>query len=164
MQVSNIPTDHSSIIEGINEVYGLVTQTIQTVEVDLFNQPYGEKWSIAENVEHLIMSSFPVASGLKKNKFILKALGNPAAPELTYEALLQKYTLRISQAGVRATPKFTPESKVYDKDEILHNWKTIQNKFCPYYWKNQKTITTSKHKQQYIFFFTITQSFISSQC
>jgi len=128
MKISTIPTEKQSIIDGLNEVYDLVTKEIENLDQTQFNHRLEDKWSIAENLQHLILGSFPIASGLKSNKLMLRALGKPFDAGLSYSGLLANYQEALADGRARSTPKYTPKETVFDKTELLSNWTSIKHK------------------------------------
>lgn len=129
MKISTIPTTKASLITAINESFEIVANQINSTDDTHFNTPDGKKWSIAQHVDHLIKSSFPVANALKTSKLLLRAMGKPAYPAVTYEGLYDKY-MELLQTGVKTTTKFDASTEPLDKATLLSNWKMIQGKLA----------------------------------
>ena len=119
------------ILQNIPIIFDEVTKTIQNVSDELFTQKVIEgKWSIAENFDHLIKSGAPVASGLKMNKLMIRAMGKPNRPSRTYEGLTERYKEKLATgAGANIGGKFAPNEKtVFNKTEMLKNWEMVKEK------------------------------------
>jgi len=117
MKISTIPTTKASLITAINESFEIVANQIESTDDTHFNTPDGEKWSIAQHVDHLIKSSFPVANALKTSKLLLRAMGKPAYPAVTYEGLYDKY-MDQGKLATRIEEKWS--EKDLDKYVIPH--------------------------------------------
>ncbi len=119
----------ADILRNIPVIFDEVRQTIQNVPNEIFTKNIIEgKWSIAENFDHLIRGSAPVASGLKMSKFMLRALGKPNRPPRTYTGLIERYTEKLASGGV-AGGEFLPDtSKDFHKEEMLKNWEMVKEK------------------------------------
>jgi hypothetical protein len=87
-----------------------------------FFQP-ADKWSVAQNVDHLIRSMKPTRLVYILPKFIVRLYtGTPNRPSRSYEALVEKYKTKLA-AGGRATGIFIPKPVTgISKDELLARW------------------------------------------
>jgi len=136
--VNNMPINtktysKADILQQIPPIFDEVTAAIQNTPDELFNKEIIEgKWSIAENFDHLIRGGAAVASGLKMNKMMLRAMGKPNRPSRTFEALVTRYQDKLATgAGAGLTGSFAPDkSKGYDKAEMLKNWETVKGKLA----------------------------------
>jgi hypothetical protein len=73
-----------------------------------FYQP-PDKWSIAQNVQHLIISAEKTKLAYSLPKFIIRLyVGKPNRPSRTYDELVAKYKLKLQQGG-RASKNFIPK-------------------------------------------------------
>ncbi|MFT4664824.1 MAG: hypothetical protein ACI9VN_001552 [Patescibacteria group bacterium] len=122
------PQSKEEIKLALHSVFEDLADYLSTLsEVD-FIKPYQEKWSDAEHLAHLIMSAFPVANGLKQNKFIFRVFGTAKNGSRTFDKLEEAYKERLA-AGQRADAKRTPSSKdITTKEQMLANWNTILQK------------------------------------
>jgi hypothetical protein len=74
-----------------------------------FASPFGEAWSPADNVRHLIKSTLPVTKGLKLPGFVLRMLfGAAREPSQSYTGLRTKYQ-GVLAAGGKAG-RFAPQA------------------------------------------------------
>ena len=73
----------------------------------LFRQP-SEKWSIAQNIKHLIVSANATNLAFSLPKFIVRLYaGKPNRPSRSYEELVNKYKTKLQQGG-KASGQFIP--------------------------------------------------------
>jgi hypothetical protein len=78
------------------------------IDSQQFAQPFGEAWSPADNVRHLIESTAPVTLALTLPRLALLALFGPGAREsVSCAELVQRYR-RVLSAGGKATGQFVP--------------------------------------------------------
>ena len=92
LRSENVSKEFSSFCSGIsNEVF--------------FRQPF-EKWSVAQNVTHLITSANMTRLAYRLPKFIVRIYGGkPYRTSRTYDELVAKYKLKLEQGG-RASGRF----------------------------------------------------------
>jgi uncharacterized damage-inducible protein DinB len=68
-----------------------------------------EKWSIAQNVEHLVISANTTRLAFSLPKFVVKLYaGKPNRPSRTYDELVNKYKMKLQQGG-KASGRFIPQ-------------------------------------------------------
>ena len=73
-----------------------------------FYQP-SDKWSIVQNVQHLIISAKRTRLAFSLPKFIIKLyVGKPNRSSRTYDELVERYKLKLQQGG-RASKTFIPK-------------------------------------------------------
>lgn len=116
------------IIEKLQKGIDAVMTTAQPVTDSVFFRKLDSKWSIAENLEHLILSVKPLNLAFSLPKFILLYFGKPNRPIRTYDELVNKYLEKLG-AGGRATSSFIPRSNYSDKDLLTLIFKTENEKF-----------------------------------
>ena len=92
-------------------------------DAQFFRQP-DEKWSVAQNVTHLITSAKMTRLVYHLPKFIVRVYaGRPNRSSRTYDQLVAKYQLKLAQGG-RASGRFVakPLSSKEMKEPILNNY------------------------------------------
>ena len=92
-------------------------------EALLFKKP-DDKWSAAENIQHLIISTKMTALAYRLPKFIVWLVaGKPNRPSRTYEELKDKYYKKLADGG-RASGVFVPKpiEIKYGKQKLMDNW------------------------------------------
>lgn len=92
---------------------------VAQTEHQFVNTPNG-KWSVGQNVEHLIRSLAPVNQALLLPGFVLRILfGKPNRKPRTYQELVDRYHQKLA-AGGRASGRFVPPSIVWnDRDKKI---------------------------------------------
>ncbi len=97
------------IIQRLNEVTAEFAGCCSTIDADdFFRQPL-EKWSVAQNVKHLIISAKMTKLAYSLPKFITRVYsGKPNRPSRSYDELVNKYKMKLKQGG-RASGRFVPE-------------------------------------------------------
>jgi len=96
----------------------------------LFKKP-DAKWSAAENMQHLIISTNMTALAYRLPKFIVRLVGGkPNRPSRSYEELKDKYYKKLADGG-RASGRFVPKpiALKYGKEKIMHNWQHATTAF-----------------------------------
>jgi uncharacterized damage-inducible protein DinB len=95
-----------------------------SVPDDIFFQQPGEKWSIAQNVQHLVTSTKTTTWAFALPKFMVRIVaGKPNRPSRTYEALVEKYKQKLA-AGGKASGRYIPTG-INDKAgkiPLINNW------------------------------------------
>jgi hypothetical protein len=103
--------------------------TSQIDPASFFRQPK-EKWSIAQNVDHLTKSTNTtrIAYGLPKFMVRLYA-GKPNRLSRSYDELVNKYKMKLQQGG-RASGRFIPKviSPQTGKENLLSSFTASMNK------------------------------------
>ncbi|MEM6966925.1 MAG: DinB family protein [Bacteroidota bacterium] len=119
----------ADIIEALRMSFEKVANCLINTPSEILHLNKDEKWSVAENFDHLIRSTKPVASALKKNKFFFLPFGISLSGSEEYEILKTNYHLRISQ-GVTPPKAYLPlAGDNLSKDKMLTSWKVISEKF-----------------------------------
>jgi uncharacterized damage-inducible protein DinB len=128
-----IKTTHSKseIIESLQASFDQVTVCIQSTPDEVFYEKRNRKWSIAENLDHLVQSAKPIASVLKKNKLRLLGFGISFSGSENLETLKSNYHLKLSQglAPANGGGFISKNIESISKEKNLENWNLIKNKF-----------------------------------
>lgn len=105
MAVLNIET----ILQQLDDVTKELTGYCSHIDsASFFRQPE-EKWSIAQNVQHLTTSAKSTTLAYSLPKFIERLYaGKPNRPSRSYEELQAKYNLKLEQGG-KASKQFVPD-------------------------------------------------------
>lgn len=99
-------------------------------EVLFFTKP-GEKWSAAENLQHLIISTNMTTLAYRLPKFIVRLVGGkPNRPSRSYDELKEKYYKKLADGG-QASGRFVPKpiELKYGKEKLIHNWQNATAAF-----------------------------------
>ena len=103
------------------------TETIDAS--DFFHQP-ADKWSIAQNVDHLIISANKTRLAYIFPKFIIRMYtGQPNRPSRSYEDLVTRYKQKL-QSGGKASGVFIPKPipPVKGKEALLKKFTDSMNR------------------------------------
>lgn len=121
----------SEIIRSVQSSFDNVTACIQSTPDDIFYEKRNGKWSIAENLDHLIQSTKPIASVLKKNKLTLLVFGVSFSGSENFETLKSNYHLKLSQglAPANGGGFISKNIESISKEKFLENWNLIGSKF-----------------------------------
>lgn len=101
-----------------------------TIDDDSFFRQPLEKWSIAQNVKHLIVSANSTRLAFTLPKFIVRIYaGKPNRASRTYDELVNKYKLKLEQGG-KASGRYIPEKidRNYPKAKWLEDFSLSMSK------------------------------------
>jgi DinB superfamily len=117
------------ILQGIQKSFDDIFSSIEKSDGGIFSNQLHGKWSVADNLQHLILSTYPVASALKLPKLTFKLFGKAKNGSRTYSDVYKTYK-EILAKGPVTNPKYTPDENMdFDKKGMLSSWKVIGEKF-----------------------------------
>lgn len=99
-------------------------------EAAFFERP-AEKWSVAENLQHLIVSTNTSTLAYSLPKFLVKWIGGtPNRPAYNFEELSAKYHKKLDE-GAKASGRYIPKpiEVKYGREKLLTNWQKACTKF-----------------------------------
>ena len=118
------------IIQQLNTVSKELTDFCYSInDQSYFFQP-PDKWSIAQNVRHLIIAVDKTRLAFLLPKFIIRYYaGKPNRSSRSYDELVAKYKLKLAQGG-RASVAFIPKpvSEKEDKEKMLQTFSIAMNR------------------------------------
>ncbi|MES2520171.1 MAG: DinB family protein [Bacteroidota bacterium] len=116
------------IIQKLSEGFSIVETTINNT--DIFYQRKDEKWSVAQNVKHLILSVKPLNLAFTLPNFALLFFGKLNRNPRNYEEIVAKYHQKLAEGGV-STGQFSPKEGIVnqDKDALIKEFQTINTIF-----------------------------------
>jgi len=131
MELTKTIYKKSEIIESLQASFENVKTCILSTPDEIFYQKNNEKWSVAENLGHLIQSTKPVASVLKKNKLFLLGFGVSFNGSEKFETLKSNYLLKLSQglAPANGGGFVVKNIESISKEKFLKDWDLIGSKF-----------------------------------
>lgn len=94
-----------------------------------FRQPI-EKWSVAQNIRHLIISANTTKLAFSLPKFLVRLYaGKPNRLSRNYDELVNKYKTKLQQGG-KARGRYIPAiiSAKAGKENMLHSFTRSMNK------------------------------------
>ncbi len=106
---------------------------VQNLSSENRNKLIDGKWSVNQNLEHLILSVSPINFALQLPKFILKLkFGKISRPPKPFETLKEEY-MSMLESGAKATKRFVPrqpkniEEKLSIQKYQFENKKLLKN-------------------------------------
>ncbi len=126
------------IITATQKIVDTFTQTCNDVDEISFFKRLADKWSIAENLQHLILATSTSALAFQLPKFIVKLVGGkPNRSSRTFDELLAKYNKKLAE-GATASSRFVPKpiEIKFGKEKLISKWKKATAKFINALQKN----------------------------
>lgn len=121
----------SEIIIASENIFKQFSATCSSIdEKQLFRRPQ-KKWSAAENIQHLIISTNTTALAYKLPKFLVRLIGGrPNRSSRTFDEIKDKYYKKLSDGG-KASGRFVPKpiEIKYGKQKLLNNWNKAITKY-----------------------------------
>ncbi len=120
----------NEIIEALDKNANAFNQFILSLDKEQFENTNDGKWSAAQNLDHLILAIKPLQPAYGLPGFVLKILfGKANRPSRSYEALVEKYRLKLS-AGGKASARFIPKIILFGKkDTLVKRYNRQKDKF-----------------------------------
>ena len=112
------------IVTATDKIFSAFTNYCKGIDENLFFDKPTVKWSIAENVQHLIVSTNTTSIAFILPRFLVKWIGGkPNRPSKTYEELVNKYKKKLTEGGA-ASGRFIPKSITinFGKEKLMNNW------------------------------------------
>ena len=119
--------------EIIKQLRGVTAEFINSssaIEADIFFHQPKEKWSIAQNVNHLTISANATRLAFLLPKFAIRLYsGRPNRASRSYDELVTRYKLKLQQGG-KASGRYIPKpiSPATGKENLLQAFATSMNK------------------------------------
>lgn len=111
------------IIAKSQEVFIQLTDTCNAINNLRFFEKNGTKWSVAENLQHLVISTKTSSLAFRLPRFVVRWLaGKPNRNSRTFDEVKTKYYGKL-EAGGRAGSRFVPGPLRTSKETLLQNWK-----------------------------------------
>lgn len=127
------------IITAAELAFTRFSETCNAVEESRFFKKPGTKWSVAENVQHLIISTKTSSLAWWLPKFLVRWIGGrPNRGSRSFAELKAKYYQKLSDGAV-ASSRFVPKPIAihYGKTRIMDNWQKATSKFTGALTKNR---------------------------
>ena len=119
-----------AIIAAAEKSFSAFTLYCNSIQGNIFFDKPGAKWSVAENLQHLIISTNTSTLAFTLPKFVVRWIsGRPNRGSRTYGQLVEKYKQKLA-AGGAASGRFIPGPLTFkdSKEKILHNWEKATGK------------------------------------
>jgi DinB superfamily len=121
----------TAIMTASEAIFKKVADSCSGMEEAVFFEPRQGKWSAAENLQHLIISTNLTTIAYSLPHFIVRwYAGTPNRASRTYDEVKTKYYQKLSEGG-RAPARFVPRSvdKKYSKQKLLDKWNRATEKY-----------------------------------
>lgn len=117
------PAPHTApeILVGLREAIDHCQELCETFTEEEFNHRGHEKWSAAQNLDHLIKSTEPLTQGLGLPSLTFRAFGKPNRPVRSYDEVVSRYLAKLAEGGV-ATGPYTASTGELDQEALLGRW------------------------------------------
>ena len=121
----------TEIIAGAENIFNQFSETCNAMAENVFFYQPENKWSVAENMQHLIISTNTTTLAYNLPKFLVRWIGGtPNRHSRSYDEVKEKYYKKLSDGG-RASARFIPKpiQVKYGKQKLLDNWSRATSKF-----------------------------------
>jgi len=95
-------------------------------DIVFFEQP-GEKWSIAQQLQHLVTSTRSATLAFSLPSWLIRIIGGkPKKPSDSYDGLVDRYLKKL-QAGGKASGRYIPKqiAPTTDKAALILQWEKV---------------------------------------
>ena len=118
------------ILQKLSEAFSLVEETIRDTKNETFFLRKDNKWSVAEDTKHLILSVNPLNTAFSLPNFTLLFFGKLNRPARNYDEMAEKYYQKLAEGAV-ATPQFIPEGISINSNQadLIQEFKKANDKF-----------------------------------
>lgn len=117
----------NEILDNLKKVSKEFSSFCSGISDEIFFRQPKEKWSVAQNVTHLITSAYMTRLAYRLPKFMVRLYGGkPNRPARTYDDLVAKYKLKLEKGG-RASGRFVakPVLAKRGKENVLRSFDTV---------------------------------------
>lgn len=116
-------SNKATLAKAINTEFEAFAQIVRQSADERFELMSNGKWSIGQNLKHLIVAVQPVILAMRLPKFMLRLMfGKCNRTPRVYEALVKAYTDKLA-AGAVATGVFVPKTiKLSQKETLLKQY------------------------------------------
>ena len=115
--VYNHMEDKKFIIDLLNTHADSLVRFVNQQSQESFTKSVNGKWSVGQNIDHLIRSLSPVNQALLLPSFVLRMMfGKPNRSARSYQELVERYHQKLS-AGGTAPGRFIPPVVSWEQKE-----------------------------------------------
>lgn len=115
------------ILEAWQKAVDEVSEYSKSIDSEHFTKNINEKWSVSENLDHLIRSTKPIVKALGAPKLALRMFGKPNGPSKTLSQIYNDYLAELQQ-GATAMGPFLPDSDL-NQNEMIDFWNSVGQRF-----------------------------------
>jgi hypothetical protein len=110
--------DKQLIIEELTQSFNELNAAMSKIDEDAFNVSKGNKWTPAENFQHLATSARVTSLAYSLPKFLPVLLyGRPKRTSHGFSKVVEKYQQKLN-GGAKATGLYVPKKTNYIKQEL----------------------------------------------
>jgi DinB superfamily len=127
------------IITAAENIFKQFSETCNTIDENLLFKRPENKWSAAENMQHLIISTNTTALAFWLPKFLVRWIGGtPNRTSRSFDEVKDKYYKKLSEGG-KASGRFIPKpiEIKYGKQKLVDNWNKATARFIHALTKNR---------------------------
>lgn len=135
------------ILRESEKVFHQFTTFCKEVPNDLFFYQPADKWSIAQNLQHLVIVTKTTTAAYALPKFLVRLFGGrPNRASRTYPALVEKYQQKLA-AGGKAQGRYIPKQikPTANKEELIKHWRQFTTIYLQALRKNWKDDQLDKY-------------------
>lgn len=137
----------AAIVQESEKAFQRFTEFCREVPADRFFEEPAGKWSVAQNLQHLIIATKSATAAFAIPKFLVRMFGGkPNRPSYPYPALIEKYQAQLAAGGKahgRYIPKhFKPNA---NKEELINHWQQFTTIYLQALQKNWKDTQLDKY-------------------
>ena len=121
----------TEIITATQNVFHHFTETCTGINEPFFFEKSGAKWSIAENIQHLVLSINTTTLAYQLPRFLVRWIGGrPNHNSRSFDEVLAMYNKKLED-GAKASARYVPKPITirYGKEKLLDNWNKVTAKF-----------------------------------
>ncbi len=121
----------TEIITAAEKGFNRFSETCNSMDEALLFKKPTDKWSAAENIQHLIISTKRTGLAYRLPKFIVGLVaGKPNRSSRTFEEVKDRYYKKLADGG-RASGVFVPKpiEIKYGKQKLIDNWQDATTSF-----------------------------------
>jgi hypothetical protein len=129
----------TKIITAAENIFNRFSETCNSMNDPLFFKRPENKWSVAENMQHLIISTNMTTLAYRLPKFLVRLIGGkPNRASRTYDELKDKYYQKLADGG-KASGLYIPKPIEIKsgKQKLMGNWQKATVAFIAALTKNR---------------------------
>ncbi|WP_339727639.1 DinB family protein [Maribacter stanieri] len=126
--------ESKELFEKLERVFSEVLHILDNMENDFFfRKKKLEKWSIAEEIQHLSLSIVPINNSLSQLPLITERWGHSNRESRSLIIFLKDYEKAVSNGKWKAFPPFVPKTESESLNYSRLHYTSEQNKISDFY-------------------------------
>lgn len=119
------------IQKGLADISQQLVDFSNQYSEEIYFAPFGEKWSMAGNLEHLILTNKAMGKTFSYPKEALVArFGKAERPSFSGAAIVENYLSALEKTKIKAPPAYSPQADTpQSKEVLLKMWNDVENAF-----------------------------------